>query len=464
VEPIKIKEFLSEIDGELINGDLEKEIKEVSIDSRTINKGELFFAIKGDRFDGHNFVMDAIDSEASGVVIESDRVGEYDFKNDIIVIGVEDTTKALQDLAKYYRNLFNIPFVGVTGSTGKTTTKDLIASVLNIKFKTLKTEGNYNNEFGLPLTLFRLDSSHEVGVVELAMRGLGEIEYLTQIAQPEIGVITNVGLTHLELLGTQENIAKAKSELLTALPTSGKAILNGDDQYVREMAARTEAEVIYYGYEDINDLQAIDLKNLGEDGLNFTVKCPRDSLEIRLALPGEHNVYNALAAVGVGLELGLDIEEIKKGLAHLELTEMRGDIKKLNSGATVINDAYNANPTSMKAGLNLLASMRQDEGRLFAVLGDMLELGSVAKEAHLKIANDLIKNNIDYLLTVGKLALLIAQEAKNLGLSEDQVFICESNQEIIDQLLQLIEANDTILLKGSRGMKLEEVEEALLGD
>ncbi|SJZ35492.1 UDP-N-acetylmuramoyl-tripeptide--D-alanyl-D-alanine ligase [Selenihalanaerobacter shriftii] len=462
MEPIKVKEFISEIDGELINGSLETKIDEVSIDSRTIDKGALFFAIKGERFDGHNFINDALAAGAIGVVIEINEISEYSIDSNILVIKVEDTSKALQDLAKYYRSLFDIPVIGVTGSTGKTTTKDLIASVLEVKFKTLKTEGNYNNEFGLPLTLFRLDSSYEVVVVELAMRGLGEIEYLCQIAQPEIGVITNVGVTHLETLGSQENIARAKSELVMSLPPEGKALLNGDDDYIRMMANKAEAEIVYYGCGNDNDLEAIKIENLGADGLSFIVNQQSRKFEVRLPLPGEYNVYNSLAAIGVGLELGLSIDELKSGLAQPNLTKMRGDITELDSGITIINDAYNANPTSMEAGLNLLVNIGNKKGRLIAVLGDMLELGSIAEIAHRRIAKIVVDNNIDYLLTVGELSALIGEEAKQLGLAEEYVFSYSTNQEIIDQLLQLVDTSDTILLKGSRGMKLEEIEEALL--
>lgn len=463
MEIMTVDDFISEIDGRLISGNLEDEIRQISIDSRTVNSGELFFAIKGDRFDGHDFVKDALRAEAVGAVVDNEQVERYNnVDSDVVIIGVEDTTQALQDLAEYYRSLFDIPVIGVTGSTGKTTTKDLVASVLETKLKTLKTEGNYNNEFGLPLTLFRLDSTYEAVVVELAMRGLGDIETLCQIAQPQIGVVTNVGLTHLECLGSQENIAKAKSELVENLPSTGTAVLNGDDKYVRQMAAKTEAEILYYGRKNGNDLQASRIDNLGEAGLKFRVRRQLEKFAINLPLAGEYNVYNALAAVGVGLKIGLNIMEIQQGLAQPDLTGMRGEIKELKDNITLINDAYNANPTSMEAGLDLLVDIGTDEGRLIAVLGDMLELGSAAEEAHRRIGKKVITNKVDYLLTVGDLASLIGQEAKKLGMDNSRVLICDDNQEINQQLLQLIKPDDTILLKGSRGMKLEEVEEVLL--
>ncbi|MBM7624376.1 UDP-N-acetylmuramoyl-tripeptide--D-alanyl-D-alanine ligase [Sporohalobacter salinus] len=462
MEVITVKEFISEINGKLINGNLEAKIQQVSIDSRTINSGELFFAIEGERFDGHNFVMDALESGAVGAVVNIEKARKYNIDSDRVIICVKDTTQALQDLAKYYRSLFDIPVVGITGSTGKTTTKDLIASVLETKFKTLKTEGNYNNEFGLPLTLFRLDSTYEAVVVELAMRGLGDIETLCQIAQLQIGVVTNVGLTHLECLGSQENIAKAKSELVESLPSGGTAILNGDDNYVRQMAAKTESKVLYYGRKSKNDLQVNRVKKLGEKGLKFKVKREIGNFKVNLPLPGEYNVYNALAAIGVGLEFGLNIDKIKQGLVEPSLTGMRGEIKELEDNITLINDAYNANPTSMEAGLDLLVDVGTNNGCLIAVLGDMLELGSAAEDVHRKVGETIVKNKVDYLLTVGDLAALIGQEAMKLGMDSSKVFICNNNQEINRQLLQLIKPDDTILLKGSRGMKLEEVEEALL--
>ncbi|MCK8823677.1 UDP-N-acetylmuramoyl-tripeptide--D-alanyl-D-alanine ligase [Fuchsiella alkaliacetigena] len=462
MESIKVKEFIIELNGNLINGNYNDQIQGVSIDSRTVDKEELFFAIPGDNFDGHDFVKEALGAGAKGVVIEAQRAVDYEFLNDELVIGVADTKQALQDLAKYYRSLFEIPIIGVTGSTGKTTTKDLIASVLATELKILKTKGNYNNEFGLPLTLFRLDSSHQAAVVEMAMRGLGEIEQLAEIAQPELGVITNIGLSHLECLGSLENIALAKSELVKALPKHGCAVLNGDDQYLRRMAVQSEAEVFYYGYEVDNELQVKEVQDLGMAGLEFVVEFAKEEFKLELPLSGEYNVYNSLAAIGVALQLGLSMDSIKKGLAKPKLTEMRGDIKELAAGITLINDAYNANPTSMRAGLQLLNSLAKEDGRSIAVLGDMLELGPVAEEAHRQLAEDILARKVDYLFTVGDLAALIAQEAKEIGLAADKVFRCSNNREIVTYLLQLLEANDTILLKGSRGMSLEEVETSLL--
>ncbi|MGM0471328.1 MAG: UDP-N-acetylmuramoyl-tripeptide--D-alanyl-D-alanine ligase [Bacillota bacterium] len=462
METIKVAEFITEIEGDLISGRLGAKIDQVAIDSRKINGDELFFAIEGDRFDGHDFVKEAVAAGAKGVVIKESERERYDFSTDVVVIGVADTTQALQDLAAYYRSRFEITVIGVTGSTGKTTTKDLIASVLEEKFTVLKTEGNYNNEFGLPLTLFRLNSNCEVAVLELAMRSLGDIKQLCEIANPQLGVVTNVGLTHLECLGSQANIAAAKSELIDNLSDNGQAILNGDDDYVRPMGQQAGVKSLHYGYQDNNNLQVVQVNNLGASGIEFVVQWLDQTKKFKLPLLGEYNVYNSLAAIGVGLELGLKLTEIEEGLANPKLTAMRGEIKELEKNITLINDAYNANPTSMRSGLKLLADMRDEDGNLIAVVGDMLELGSKAKELHRKIGAVVIEREIDYLITVGDLAALIGQEAKRLGMSSQQVFICQDNEEASRELLQILQPDDTILLKASRGMKLEEIEARLL--
>ncbi|MGM0501661.1 MAG: UDP-N-acetylmuramoyl-tripeptide--D-alanyl-D-alanine ligase, partial [Bacillota bacterium] len=372
---------------------------------------------------------------------------------------VEDTTRALQDLAAYYLRQFAVSVIAVTGSTGKTTTKDLTAAAVGQKYKTLKTQGNFNNEIGLPLTLLRLDNSYQVVVLEMGMRGLGEIKRLTEIAPPDIAIVTNVGKTHIELLGSVDNIAQAKSELIAGLTKAGTAILNADDQRVKNMAQLTTADVIEYGIENNANLQGQKIKTLVNDRISFQAETEQGQQEITLAVPGEYNVYNALAAIAAALELGLELTEIKIGLATAELTEKRNQIIKTGQGIKIINDTYNANPTSTTAGLKTLAQIAA--GRTIAVLGDMLELGVVAQEEHYNLGEIVVQQEIDYLITIGDLAAEIARGAQEQGLNANQIFKTTDKSEAITKLKKLIAAGDTILVKASRGMELEEVVEAI---
>ncbi len=428
-------------------------IDSISTDSRTLAAGDLFIALIGDNFDGHEFVADAFAKGAKAAVVSREIEAEGP------LVMVDDTTQALQDLANYYRRQFSsLQVVAVTGSTGKTTTKDMIASVLEQKYKTLKSKENFNNEIGLPLTLFNLDSSYQALVVEMGMRGLGEIRQLARIAEPRLGVITNVGVTHIELLGSQEKIAEAKSELIQELPASGLAVLNGDDQRVAAMKNLAAGEVITYGLQENNRLTGINIHSLQEEGVKFRV-AETDLSELKLPVPGEHNVYNALAAVAVGRVLNVEPEKIKLGLEKFSTSKYRQQVTTTEEGIELINDAYNANPTSMQAALNILEEVSGQ--RKIAVLGDMLELGAIAEKEHRRIGKLVADKEVDYLLTVGELGAEIAAAASEAGMEEARIFSYQDNQEAGKQLLQLATADDTVLVKASRGMKLEEVASVL---
>ena len=451
MEALGMTEIADAVAGELINEE-DFRIDSISTDTRQLEPGDLFIALLGENFDAHDFLAQAFEKGARAAVVESGR--EYDVKKPLIK--VEDTTRALQDLAAYYLEQLSLTVIAVTGSTGKTTTKDLTASVVKQRYETLKTQGNFNNEIGLPLTLFRLDESHEAVVLEMGMRGVGEIARLAEIAPPDIGVVTNVGKTHIELLGSVAKIAQAKSELVQSLDEKGTAILNADDERVKAMSELTKANVIYYGINKEANLKGREIRTLtSPDRVSFQLEVGTKSSEIMLPMPGEYNVYNALAAAAVGRELGIDLAEIKEGLATASLTDKRNQIIKSAQGIKIINDTYNANPTSVRAGLNTLSQIA--EGRKIAILGDMLELGEVAEKEHYKLGSVIIEEGIDYLITIGDLALKIAEGAEDKGLDKSKIFTYNRKREAIDKIEEIMETDDTILVKASRGMKLEEI-------
>jgi UDP-N-acetylmuramoyl-tripeptide--D-alanyl-D-alanine ligase len=344
--------------------------------------------------------------------------------------------------------------VGVTGSTGKTTTKDMVASVLETRLRTLKTAGNFNNEIGLPLTLLALDETCEAAVVEMAMRGPGEIDCLSRIARPDGAVITNIGETHLELLGTVSNIAAAKGELLEHIPPGGFALLNAESPYIRREAGRCRGKVIFFSMDSPADITAENIRPEG-GGSRFTAVMDGGSHEFFLPVPGRHNVMNALAAIGVGLEMGLTAAEIARGLTAVSLTGMRLEMIEAG-GLKIINDAYNANPASTKAALQVLVEQAGDR-RAVAVLGDMLELGQRAAQGHREVGETTAGLGLDYLVAVGGLAAGAADGALAAGMPGDRVFRCEDNAGAVEILDKLLEDGDVVLVKGSRGMRMEQI-------
>ncbi len=420
----------------------------ISTDTRSINPGNLFVALKGEQFDGHSFIRQAVNNGASGVLVSR---ADIDAPEGTAVIVVEDTLKGLQSLARFHRQRFNIPVVAITGSNGKTSTKDMTAAVLASRFNVLKTEANYNNEIGLPLTLLNLDTKHEVAVVEMGMRGMGEIRELAAIALPTIAIITNVGETHMELLGSIENIATAKGELVEAIPANGLVVLNADNIHVRNMREKAKSRVMFYGLEQSSDIMATNVLTEGQV-TGFECHCSKGSFPVSLPTVGKHNVYNALGAIAVGLELGLNFDEIKAGIGLFAASGMRFYIEQRGS-YVIINDAYNASPLSTSAAIDTLAEMAK--GRTVAVLGDMLELGHIAVEAHRRIGRKLADRDVKMVVTVGELAGYIAETAREYGVPT--VVSCNNHDQAKDILRKMIKPGDTILIKGSRGMKMEKI-------
>ncbi len=455
--------------GEVTAGPPGAVITGAASDSRRVRPGDLFVAIPGERVDGHTFVGPAIAAGAAAALV-SRAIGA---SPGLAVIRVTDTVAALGRLAAAYRRRFDLPVVGVTGSVGKTTTKDLLAGVLARSFDTLATKGNLNTEVGLPLTVLELERRHQVAVFEMGMRGRGEIAYLADIARPSIGLVTNIGPTHLELLGSIENITRAKAELIEALPPDGLAVLNGDDPLCRSIAHQARVRVVFYGAGPDCEVRAEDYETLGEKGVRVRIAIagaggPRaaggavERHEVTVPIPGRHNVANALAAVSVGRALGMSLADIAAGLAEPRRSAMRLEVLHAG-GLKIIDDTYNAGPASTRAALGILKELAGD-GRSTAVLGNMLELGAAAVSGHEEVGRVVRETGVGRLITVGDLGAVIAQAAVAAGMDPSLVTACASNQEAALLARQWLRPGDTVLVKGSRGMKMEEVVTALRED
>lgn len=441
--------------GRIIQGDPQAVLRSVSTDTRKIRSGDLFFALTGENYDAHSFLNQAGQAGAGGLVISH----MVDIPPDIPAILVDNTLAALQALAAFNRVSCGVAVVGITGSTGKTTTKDMVASVLGTRFKTLKTTGNLNNEIGLPLTLLELDETFEAAVVEMGMRGPGEIDALCRLARPDAAVISNIGETHLELLGSVSNIAAAKGEILEHIPPGGFALLNAESPFITREAARCRGKVIFFGINQPGDITAENIRP-ERGGNRFTAIFESLRAEFFLPVPGRHNVMNSLAAIGVGLKLGLSEKEIAKGLTSVTLTGMR--LETIDTGShRIINDAYNASPASSKAALQVLKETAGAR-RKVAVLGNMLELGERAQAGHREVGETAAVLAIDYLVTVGDLAVNIAEGAAQKGMSANRILRCNDNQEAIGVLVKLLQPGDVVLVKGSRGMKMEQIVKSLI--
>lgn len=427
----------------------------ITTDTRKITPGALFVALKGERFNGEDFAAKAVEAGAAGVLVSSAYQGPVDLPATIIQ-AVSDTQLAYQQLAGFWRQKFQIPVIAITGSNGKTTTKDMTASVLSAKFPVLKTQANFNNEIGLPYTLLQLNDLHQAAVVEIGMRGLNQISALAPFAAPSIGIVTNVGETHIELLGSIENIAKAKSELVEAIPSGGTVILNNDNPYTAAMRdkAAQGVKIITFGIDKDADIKADNLVS-NDNSTTFQCRIGNDGPLCQMTIPmlGKHNVSNALAAVAAGYCLGLEPQEIARGLSELHMTGMRFECRKLGD-YNIINDAYNASPMSMEASLSTLHQVTNGK-RAIAVLGDMLELGHVAVAAHRKVGQQAAEAGASCVITLGEMGREIAAGAKEAGLK--QVYACDTHQQAADRLKALLKPGDTVLFKGSRGMAMEKI-------
>ena len=458
MEAISVGELLTAVKGTLLGpwDDLDSQVCRVDTDSRNIHPGSLFIPLVGDRFDGHAYINAALDGGAAGCFTARERES---YRPDKFYIKVGNTQRALRDLAAWYKNRFSVACVGVTGSVGKTTAKDMIAAVLGVKYTVLKTEGNFNNNIGLPLTLQRLDRSHQVAVLEMGMDRPGEIDYLGDIVRPEVGVITNIGDAHIERLGSRENIFKAKCELLPHIrKENGLVVLNGDDPMLATLRGNTPVPAVFCGTGEELDYQALVTGGDGVGHIHCQVHTPAASGELQIPALGEHMVYPTLIAAAVGEHFGLTWEEIRTGVSRFVPTRMRMNVVQRADGITILDDTYNANPQSMRAAIQVLADAPST--RKIAVLGDMFELGPYAPALHGGVGEYLGKEGIDCLVAVGPLSVDTAKSARDSGVA--QVYHCADKEAAAQVLPQLIQADSTILVKASRGMEMEQLVSVLM--
>lgn len=444
MQPLSVKEIETAVSGIWWNQqDGMKSITSVSTDSRKIENDSLFIPLSGDNFDGHDYIDTALDKGAAGVLCA--RLPE-NLRKDKFYIKVDDTRLALKALAKYYRERFPIPFIQITGSVGKTTSKDMIASVLSARFRVLKTPENYNNDIGVPLTLLGLTEEYEVAVIETGMNHFDEIRYLGEMVQPDIAVITNIGDAHIEYLGSREGILQAKSEIFDNLKPSGIAVLNGDDSLLNTL--EPVFPTVRCGQSEHCNVRVTDIVDHGVNGITCAVKTARDNYELSIPAPGEHMVYSTSMAVAIGERLGLTNEEIVRGVASYEPTGSRMRIVKLPGGRAILDDCYNANPQSVTAALEILAKTECD--RKIAVLGDMGELGSLAEQAHYNVGALAAMLGIDLVFAVGEKAAKIAEGAEENG-GKAQYF--STKEEAFGQIQSSFAEDTTMLIKASHAMQ-----------
>lgn len=444
---------VAQVTGAEKNSDAEIFFEGVSTDSRKITTNMLFVALKGENFNGESFAKDALKNGATAVLVSktAKRVPEG------VVLKVDDTLKAYAQIAGAWRNRFNIPVIAVTGSNGKTTTKDLTAAALNSLGNVQKTSGNFNNEVGVPMTLLSLNKKHDAAVVEIGMRGLGQIESLAEIVKPTIGIVTNVSETHFELLGSIENIARAKGELVEAIQPGGTIILNADNVHTLAMKnlIKNGVKVLTYSIEGNADLVAKNIL-IGSVSTEFTLRFHDNEYDFEIPMLGRHNVSNALAAIAAGYACGLRVFEIKRGFSTLTTTKMRYEVIR-RDGLTIINDAYNASPASMRAAIRTTSEVY--DGRLIAVLGDMLELGDISEKLHREIGEELAENKFDTLITLGELGKFIAAGARDAGLKN--VYSFDTHEAAAKKILEIVRDGDTILFKASHVMHMEKIIELI---
>lgn len=450
----KIQEICN---GELLTKNIENIINNYTIDSRNVEVNDCFVAIKGENSDGNKYLKMALENGASVCLVEElldeELLEKYSNKT---IIKVSDTVKAIQSIAKYKRDLYNIPVIAVTGSVGKTSTKDIIASVVGQKFNILKTEGNYNNHLGLPLTLLRL-KDHTAAVVEMGMNHFNEISVLTKIARPTVAVITNIGTSHIGNLGSRENILKAKLEILEGLQENGSIIINNDNDLLNNWAQTVDNENIFtYGIENKSLFVARDIKENNNQS-EYKINIDNKEYSVEVPVMGRHFIYNSLCAIAVSQALKIEPEKAIEGIKKFRLTAKRMDFKQIKNNVTVLADYYNASYDSMKSALEVVKEYKAN--RKIAVLGDMLELGEFSEKLHKDVGAEVYKNQIDILITVGEQAKYISKKSKELGTKE--IYECENNQEAVKILQEKMKEGDLILLKASNGMKFGEILENL---
>lgn len=449
---LSLNNIADAVEGTLYNGESDdgSEIDGIVIDSRKIEKNYLFVAIKGERADGHDFVPQVFEKGARAVI--SEKILDTDKP----YILVKSSTEALKQLAEYYRSLLDIKVVGITGSVGKTSTKEFIASVLSQRYNVLKTAGNFNNEIGLPLTVFNIRQEHQVAVLEMGISDFGEMTRLSKIARPDVCVITNIGLCHLENLISRDGILKAKTEIFKYAKEHYHTVLNGDDDKLFSMETENENKILFYGMEKGNAIYACNIKLLGIEGSECDIVTEKGTIPVHITVPGKHMIYNAMAAAAVGLILGLNMEEIRKGIE--ELTDVGGRLNIIRNGKiTIIDDCYNANPVSTKSSIDVL---EYGLGRKVAVLGDMFELGENEKSLHYDVGHHLAGKDIQCAVFIGNLS---KNTYEGLIKSDNtkEAYYFQGTEEFLKEKDKIIKEGDTVLVKASHSMHFEDIVSAL---
>ncbi len=452
MEKLTIEEIIQFTNGEVIfHGSKNQTINNISTDSRTIQNTDLFIPLVGDKFDGHNYINNVIQKGVQAIVFNKNRnlINEYDLYNHPVwLIAVDDTLQAYQKLAKHYLKKINTIKIGITGSNGKTTTKEILKSILSTQYNVIANEGNLNNQIGVPKTVFTIDKSHEIAIIEMGTGKIGDISSLAQIIEPDIAIITSIGQAHTEFLGGLEGVAQEKKSLLLEMSKSGTAILNEEDPFFQFLKENINIKINSFSLNNNSHIKIID--NLGMDGYILNVSGQR----CHYKLGGQHNLVNLHYAILVAELLSINLSNLINGIENIKSFKMRSEITK--GKYILIKDCYNANPSSMKAGLEYLNSIKSN-GKKFCVLGDMLELGQDSAKLHKEIGKYIPKINIDYLFTLGNFSLEIAEGAKESGFNESNIFSYQNHHSLTEHIKKMIHQNDIIYLKASRGLELEKV-------
>ena len=460
MKDITIKDILISTEGILITGNENLICKEFSKDTRTIKEGDIYIGIKGENFDGNIFWEKALDNGAMGVIVQDIEFDKKDIERyqNKVIIKVKDTLQALYKLASYKRDIYDVPVIAITGSVGKTSTKDLVANVVAQKYKVCKTIGNNNNNIGMPFTILNAPNDAEAFVLEMGMNHFGEIHLLSKIAKPNICIITNIGTAHIGNLGSRENILKAKLEILDGAKNPYMVINNDNDLLHKWYQENNNMNVKTYGINEKSDMQAKDIQ-LYENNSEYKIKINNKEEKIRVPVGGEHFVLNSLCAIAVGELLNIENEDIKKGIETFSLTKNRMEVIELKDKIKIINDAYNSSVESVKASLAYMNNLKAN--RRIAVLGDILETGEFAEKLHRKIGEVVCENNVDILICSGKNAKYIIESARENGFDETNMYYFEDKEEIVDLIKQIIQTEDVVLFKASNGMRFFDIVEKL---
>lgn len=465
---IFVRDILKLCNGQIILGSENQILENFTNDTREVKDGYVYIGFKGENNDGNLMFENALKNGAKVCILQSSSFKEKldvdsikkEYSDRTIVL-VDNTIVAIQKIAEYKRSLYDIPVIGITGSVGKTSTKDIIASVMSKKYNVLKTLGNYNSQIGLPLTVLRL-KNHNAMAIEMGMSQKGELSNLTKIAKPTVAVITNIGTAHIGNLGSRDNILKAKLEILEGLQDGGTLVINNDNDLLKkwnEEHTDKRFKVVTFGIENKSDIMPYDIVS-SDSGSTYKIDIEGKAYTVNVTVGGNHFVLNSLCAIAIGRIFGISMEDILDGIKNFELTKRRMQIEKNKDGATIINDCYNANYDSMKAAIEYLGKL--EATKKIAVLGDMLELGNFSKELHEKVGEEVARNNIDVLITVGNDSKYIASKAIENGMKKDNVYQFNSNDEAVNLIKKLIEPNDAMLIKASNGMKFQEIFEKII--